>query len=296
MSSWIAAVAHGLAGRALLGTTLLVAPPAAPDAAGMRDDGPRGFERLPGFATIVMSHVGASLGLGVLPGAEGFALEPGLLITLGLDRVQVFDRDIARLQDGRIQDTVAAPACARRCPISLFDAFQAEWLSLAIEGSERSIGLPNSLVIAAHGRVPASTLLATAYAAASARPLRPPTLALVLGSSGRGLRGQPFSLLPPQGLELGQGSAALGLQLAFTHGCYELGAEDPSAVRSLRTDNLASLRATLHEIKKRHPGKQAIILRPMDGVTVGELVEVMAAVRAEFPRIVLSAGQDVVLP
>ena len=46
---------------------------------------------------------------------------------------------------------------------------------------------------------------------------------------------------------------------------------------------------------RRYPGKQAIILEPDETVTVADLVATMVAVRAEFPRIVLSAGQDLVL-
>ncbi len=285
-----------LAGVSLPGLAL-AGPPAAPAApAAERPASVQSFERLPGFAAVVMSHIAASIGLDVLPAASGFTLEAGVFVTLGLDRVQVFDRDVAPLQDGRTTDTHGAPQCAQLCPSSLFDAFQAEWLALAIESSERVVEIPNNVVIAAHGQLPAETLLAAAYAAASARPLRPPSLALVLGSSGRGLQGQPFMLLPPQGLELGQGSAALGLQLHFTRGRYLLRAEDPGVVRAVRTESLAALRAALREIKKRHPGKQAIIVTPGDGVNVGDLVEVMVAVRADFPRIVLSAGQDVILP
>ena len=39
-----------------------------------------------------------------------------------------------------------------------------------------------------------------------------------------------------------------------------------------------------------------LIIEPDENVTVGEVVEVIAAVRAEFPRIVLSLGQPVELP
>jgi hypothetical protein len=254
------------------------------------------FDRLPGFAAVVQSYVTANLGLDVLPNGEGVALAPGVFVTIGLDRVHVFDREVGRLADGRSNDGAAARECVGQCPASLFDAFQAEWLALAIESTQRGVELPSRVVIAAHNRLPAFTLLEAVYALASSRPIRPPELALVLGSPGRGLRGQSFFVLPPQGLELGQGSSALGLQLDFGHGRWLLRGEDPRFVREVRVNDSARLVAALRDVKRRYPSKQAIILVPDDTVTVGDLVVTMSAVRAEFPRIVLSAGQDVILP
>jgi hypothetical protein len=117
----------------------------------------------------------------------------------------------------------------------------------------------------------------------------------VLSSPGRGLRGQPFFVLPPQGLRLDQGAAALGLQVRFGRAGFTISAEDPQFNRDQRTSNAGALRAALREVKKRYPGKQAIVLIPDETVTVADLVQVMVAVRADFPRIVLSAGQDLVL-
>lgn len=280
---------------ALLGT-LTVGAPSAPAAPSADDGAPiQAFERLPGFSAVVLSHVTAIMGLDVLPAANGFPLEPGLFVTLTLDRVQAADRDVIPLRDGRIVDTVAAAECGALCPASIFDGFQAEWLALAIESTQRTVEIPGNVVLAAHGRLPVSTLLATAYAAATSRPLRPPNFALVLASPGRGLRGQPFFVLPPRGLRLDQGAAALGLQVRFGRNAFSITAEDPQFNRDLRARDTAGLRALLREVKKRYPGKQAIILVPDETVTVADLVQVMVAVRAEFPRIVLSAGQDVEL-
>jgi hypothetical protein len=274
-------------------SAVLAAPPTAPDA---DDPTPQQtFERLPGFSSVVLSHVGQTMGIDVLPAANGFPLDPGLFVTMGLDRMWAADREVATLSDGRINDTVAAAECGNVCPASLYDAFQAEWLALAIESTQRVVEIPGNVVIAAHGRLPVSTLLAGAYAIATSRPLRPPTLSLVLASPGRGLRGQPFFVLPPEGLRLNQGSAALGLQLRFGRAGFSISAEDPAFNREQRAANPSALRAALREVKKRNPGKQAIILIPDETVTVADLVQVMVAVRADFPRIILSAGQDLVL-
>lgn len=280
---------------AIPSTSAVLAAP-TPKAPAVDDPAPnQTFERLPGFSSVVLSHVGQTMGLDVLPVANGFPLEPGLFVTIALDRMWAADREIARLSDGRINDTVAAQECGNVCPASLYDAFQAEWLALAIESTQRVVEIPGNVVLAAHGRLPVSTLLATAYAVTSSRPLRPPSLSLVLANPGRGLRGQPFFVIPPEGLRLNQGAAALGLQLRFGRGGFSLSAEDPAFNRELRATNSSALRTVLREVKKRYPGKQAIILIPDETVTVADLVQLMVAVRAEFPRIVLSAGQDLVL-
>ncbi len=273
--------------------TALAEPPAAPSPSLVDDGAPmQTFERLPGFSAVVLSHVSIVLGVEALPGANGFPLEPGAFVTLGLDRVWAADREIATLVEGRIADTVAAPECGDLCPASLFDAFQAEWLALAIEATQRTIEIPSNVVIAAHGRLPVSTLLASAYAIATSRPLRPPSFSLVLSSSGRGLRAQPFHIVGPRGLRLSQGAAALGLRVRFGKDRIAVSAADPRYNRTLRGRDFTGLRTMLRDVKKRYPGKQAIVLVPDAGVTVAELVDLMVAVRAEFPRIVLSAGQN----
>jgi hypothetical protein len=256
----------------------------------------RTFDRTPGFTSIVLGQLGSTIGLDVLPDGDGAALEPGMFVTIGLEHVWMFDREIAQLALGQLRDRTMANECARRCPASLFDAFQAEWLALAIEATQRSVEIPSRVAIAAHNRLPAYTLLETVYAVASSRPLRPPELVLVIGGQARGLRGQPFFVLPPQGLELGQGSAALGLQVHFGRTQWRIRAEDPQFVRELKAESTARLGAALREVKKRFPSKSAIVLVPDETVSVADLVATMAAVRAEFPVIVLSAGQDLILP
>lgn len=275
----------------LVALTLWAQPPGSPT---LVDDGAplQTFERLPGFSTVVSSHVAAVLGVEALPDANGFPLEPGMFVTLGLDRIWAADRQIATLSSGRIADTVAAAECGALCPASLFDAFQAEWLALAIEATQRTIEIPSNVVLAAHEDLPVSTLLGSVYAIATSRPLRPPTFALVLSSPGRGLRAQPFHVVGPRGLRLSQGAAALGLRVRFGGGRIAVAAEDARYNRTLRGRDVAGLRTMLRDVKKRHPGKQTVVLVPDEGVTVAELVEMMVAVRAEFPSIVLSAGQE----
>ena len=276
--------------QVLLGATTLAAPPKVEP---IQDDGTQNqrIERLPGFAAVVLSQVTSLIGIDVIPVANGFALDPGMFVTIGLDRIVVTDHEIAKLRDGRIVDTVAASECGRLCPASIYDGFQAEWLMLAIESTQRDVQIPGGVVIAAHGRLPVSTLLATLYAVATSRPLHPPSFALVLAGAGRGLRGQPFFVLPPEGLRLSQGAAALGLQIQVGRAGFSVSADDPDFNRRINAPNTTALRGVLRDVKKRYPSKEAVVLVPDETVTVADLVEVMVAVRAEFPRIILSAGQ-----
>jgi hypothetical protein len=256
----------------------------------------RGFDRLPGFNAVVSANAEATLGKEAIPFATGVPLEPGLFVTIGPERVWVYDREIGRLHDGTVTEPTAAPECAGRCPATLFDAMRGVWLALAIESTQHDVEIPARLAIVADKRVRARTMLQIVYAAAASRPVRPPDLALVVGSPGRGLQAQPFHVLPPKGLQLDQGSAVLGLRVEFGRGRYHVDASDQRYVQNVRVTDLGKLTAILAGVKKRYPGKEAIILVPDDTVSIGDLVAVIAAVRADFPRIVLSLGQDVDLP
>ena len=273
----------------------LLAP--ARDVSGAQPTTSRGFDRLPGFAAIVSAHAETSLGPDALPVGSGTALEPGLFVTIGPERVWAFDFEIATMTGGAFAEQGGAPECAGHCPSSLFTAMRALWLSLAIDSTQHTVEIPARLAVLAHRNVLARTMLQVVYAAAASRPVRPPDLALVVAvGGGRGLQSQPFHVLPPEGLVLRQGSAALGLRVEFGRNRYLIDAADERYVQEGSVPDLARLQAVLAAVKKRHPGKEAIILEPDSTVTIADLVAVIAAVRADFPRIVLSLGQDVDLP
>jgi hypothetical protein len=270
----------------------LLGPPSAAE-----DSTSRGFDRLPGFTTIVAAHVETSLGPDALPVGSGSPLEPGLFVTIGPEKVWAYDLEVATMPGGTFAEKGGAPECAGRCPASLFASMRALWLSLAIESTQRTVEIPARVAIVAHRNVLARTMLQVVYATAAARPVRPPDLALVVSvGGGRGLQSQPFHVLPPDGLVLRQGSAALGLRIEFGRHRYLIDAADERYVQDASVADLSRLKVVLAAVKKRHPGKEAIILEPDSTVTIADLVAVIAAVRAEFPRIVLSLGQDVDLP
>lgn len=253
------------------------------------------FERITNFSNVVVNHVNASIGTESLPVGSGLAVEPGVFVTIGRNKLQVFDRDAAILQDGLVTDGTVAEECKSNCPAVLFDAFQYEWLKMAVESSYLDIDIATRVIFAASADVPAQTLLMSAYAAAETRPGAVPTLSVLVNMAGRGLRAQPVFLLPPKGLTLQQGSAALGLTIEFDAETFVVSGSDATLGRGKRGKSLADVRRILASVKKRYPGKDSIILVPRAGVTVGQMMTLVQVIRTSYPRIVLSLGQDVVI-
>lgn len=257
---------------------------------------PAQLERLQGFTTVVVNHINDGMGTELLPVADGGGVEAGMLVTVTMDEMQIYDRDVAALRDGRPADETIAAECQSGCPAGFYDAFSGAWLEAAVESTAFAVEVPSRVLLAVNRELPAATLLQVAYAAAETRPVQVPQLALLVNNTRGSLRAQPFFLVPPRGLELRQGSAALGLTIRVLPGQYQVTATDPRYAREHRVGSLAALKALSRELKKRYPSKETVILVPEAGVTVRELVEVAATVQDAFPRIVLSAGQEIRTP
>lgn len=265
----------------------------APDSPGLPRDH---LARQQGFATVVVNHVSDALGTEQLPRGAGVPIEPGMFSTILPDRLQIYDHDVVSLVQGEVGDVAAAPECVSGCPAGLFDAFQEAWLKAAVESTVHSVEIPQRVLIASHADTPAKTLLQVSYAAAETRPVAPPSLDLLVASERGGIRSLRYYLIPPEGLDLPQGSAALGLTITMARGRYVIGATDPGFPREQTANGPEALRRVLAEIKKRYPGKATVIVVPDAEISVGELVRAYAAVQSMFPRLVLSAGQRVSTP
>jgi hypothetical protein len=257
---------------------------------------PAQFERLKGFSTVVLNHVNDAMGTELLPVANGGAVQPGIFVTLTMDELQIFDHGMATLHDGRLTDPTIAAECRSGCPVAFYEPFQRSWLEAAVESTAFAVEIPQRVLLAVHREIPASTLLQVAYAAAETRPVQPPQLALLVNNTRGGLRAQTFFLVPPRGLELRQGSAALGLTIELSPGRYEVSATDPRYARKHEVTKPSMLQAIVRDVKKSYPSKTTVILVPRGDVTVRELMEVVAIAQSSFPRIVLSAGQEIRTP
>jgi hypothetical protein len=253
------------------------------------------LDRITNFSSVVVNHVNTAIGTEALPVGVGTRVEPGVFVTIGMNELQVFDNTVATLQSGNVTDGTLAPECRSGCPAVLFDGFQYEWLKMAVEASYLDIDIATRVLFAAAADVPAHTLLMSAYAAAESRPGAVPTVSVLVNMAGRGLRAQPVFLLPPEGLELQQGSAALGLTIEFDPQSFVVRGASASLGRGKKGKSLADVKRILAGVKKRYPGKESIILVPRAGVTVGQLMTLVQLVRTDYPRIVLSLGQDVVI-
>jgi hypothetical protein len=257
---------------------------------------PAPLERLQGFTTVVVNHVNDAMGTELLPVSNGGGVEAGVLVTATMDELQIFDQKVAALQQGRPADPTIAAECASGCPAAFYDAFGRSWLAAAVESTAFAVEIPSNVILAVHRELPAATLLQVAYAAAETRPVQPPRLAILVNNTRGSLRAQAFYLVPPRGLELRQGSAALGLTIKVAPGHYHVSATDPLYARDHEVTAVGPLRVLAREIKKRYPSKETVIVVPEGGVTVRELMEVVASVQESFPRLVLSAGQELRTP
>jgi len=274
---------------AWLGVSSVDAQP-APDAQSKQ------FERLQGFTTVVVNHVNDALGTEQLPVANGGGVEPGIFVTLTMDELQIYDQGVAALSGGRPTDTTIAAECGSGCPAVFYDAFQRSWLEAAVESTAFAVEIPQRVLLAVHADLPAQTLLEAAYAASETRPISPPLLTMLVNNTRGSLRAQSFFLVPPRGLELPQGSAALGLTIEVSPGLYRVKATDSRYAKEHEAKTAAQLTAVARDVKKRYPSKEAVILVPQQGVTVRELMKVVSIMQTGFPRIVLSGGQEIRTP
>ena len=224
---------------AMLGFVLAAGPPTG----GSPPRATRTVESAAGFSTAVISHVNRVLGSERLPVARGAIVQPGVFITVGLERLHVFDREVSRLEAGRLSDTTIAGECVSKCPAAFFDVFQDTWLRLAVESSSLAVEIPERVLFAVDSRLPVQTLLQLAYAASESRPIQPPSLGLLISGAGSELRLLRFYLIPPQGLDLQQGSAALGLTVEFGPTGYTAFASDSELARHHKMRTLKALSA-----------------------------------------------------
>lgn len=251
--------------------------------------------RINSFSAVLINHVNRTIGSENLPFARGIGVDPGVFVTIGMQGVQVYDHDVIPLQQGQTNDRTPAPECVSGCSAVFYDAFQLEWLKMLVEGATLTVRTPERVHIAADSKVPMGTFSDVAYAMAESRPVLPPTVTMLVNAAGRGVRALPVFLLPPEGLELPQGAAALGFRIKFGPGGLVVDANDPTLGAELRLKDIKQLPAVMASLRKRHPNKDVVVLEPEESVTVGEFVAMVELVRGAFPRIVLSKGQDLIL-
>ncbi len=255
-----------------------------------------GYEQLQGFATVLVTHLNRVLGTEHLPQFVGVPVTPGIVVTADPNRVQLFDRFSIPLSAGRVTPPDPSPECKSGCPKILFDTFRRWWFELGVESRAHAVELPTAVLFGVHRDLPARTLTQLAYAAAESRPIQPPNLVLLTHGGPAGVRAIPFYLVHPGGLTLPPNSAALGLTIVMDAGRFTVTAASPRFGRTLPAGSLQELVAILRDVHRHHPNKQAVVFRFGDRVTVGDFVATYAAIRDEFPTVVLGDDEPITIP
>lgn len=250
-------------------------------------------EPVSAFEAVMQGHVQSTIGVDALPGGAGIPLVAGMFVSVGPQTVQIYDHEPLTLAGAPIDG--ADTTCARGCAPVYVHAFERAWLRAAVESASFGGELPTTLHFIAHRDASARALVEVAYAAAETRPAGPPNLSLVVAAGPRSLVGQPFFLLPPAGLRLQSGAAALGLVIEVEDEGIKVTGADSSLGKGVRVRGAPELQALLAQLKKKHPGKTTVVFVPGPRVRVGPLVDLMTMVRAQFERVVFSLGQPLTL-
>jgi hypothetical protein len=241
------------------------------------------------FIDLVQRNVADRLRLENMPMGTGGAIELGVLVLVGMDRVTIFDQKIADLQHGRLPDRTPSAFCRSHCSAAMFQAFARNWLTLVLESSVMGVQVPTEVLIAADARVPISSFLDTAYASAESRPVQPPAVGwVVVDARTRGLRVQRIHLAPPEGIAAVAG--ALQPTIVADRNGFTISTSDPQFARQSAT-SLEELNARLGTIKRKYPGKEIAILVPSPDLTVGDVAAIIAAIRDRFGRFVVQQAR-----
>lgn len=246
------------------------------------------------YATMIANHVNQAFGTEHLVGSGGEPLTPGLFLVLGRDRLDIYDKPAFLVRLGWPVDDHDDPACQSGCSSAFYRRLQRVWMELAVDAASFASDVPGHVQIVAHEDVYARAAIELAYAAAETRPIAPPYLTLVVNAAGRGLRGQDVFLVPPKGLSR-PGSAALGLTVTFVDAGYRVTGADRSLDEPPIVNGLDQLKQLVWAVKRRHPGKNAVIVVPDDDATIRDLLEVIVELRPMFGHVVLSLGQKLSL-
>jgi hypothetical protein len=276
------ALSLGLGVSSLTATNLAAEPASAST---------RSYEQLEGFVGIVVKQINKSFGTERLPAANGFPVEPGLYLTVGPNKMMIFDRVGTTLQGGQPADSTAASECKSGCSRAYFDPLRLVWLDLLNEGAAIGDEMPNRVLIGADAAIPGRSFVDAAYAAAESRPGSVPSMYILLNAGPGGLRARNFFLVPPGGLRLSGATNALGLRVIVKGGQqYEVSSADGRSVKKQTINSAQALGELLNGIDRRFPSKNAVVLEVAGSATVGDLVQAMVVTEERFPIPILSMG------
>lgn len=252
----------------------------------------RGIEMLPGFPELLSGELERSFGEAKLVRGTGYPVEPGYYVTMTSDRIQVLDRTSLDLDNGRPVKPQQASQCRSHCDAALWNLFSGVWRDSHRNDLRARFVHPRRVLWASSSELDAQSFLGSAYAALETWPQSTlPAMYLLVDAGPGGVRSRQFRLMPPGGVSTASQSAALEFRIrVFPNARFELAAQSPQFRFSGVKDGASALLGGLTEVKRRYPGKRAVVIEPMDGTTMSDVVVAMDATLELFPEAILDSA------
>lgn len=249
-------------------------------------------EQIAGFPELLAREISRSLSGSDLAKGTGYPVEPGYYVSMTMSAFRILDTTEIPLKKGRIVDTRVAAESRSQCPAAYWNAFSKVWRDEDRSHARTRFVHPRRILWAAQAGVPAQSLISSAYAALETWPqANLPALYLLFDAGPGGIRARQFRLMPPGGVNLASQQGALELRVRILpNQVYELSAHAGGFAFAGRKSGLNSLSSRMSDIKRRYPGKRAVVIESAPESSVQELAEVMDATLEIFPDVILSGS------
>lgn len=248
-------------------------------------------EQISGFPELLAREISRAFQGSALAKGTGYPVEPGFYVSMTKSAFRILDSAQVALKEGKPEDTRIAADSRSQCPVAYWNAFSKVWRDEHRSHARTRFVHPRRILWAAEAGLPARSLIESAYAALETWPQASlPALYLLFDAGPGGIRARQFRLMPPGGVDLASQQAALELRIRILpNQVYELSAHAGGFAFAGRKSGLSSLSSRMSEIKRRYPGKRAVVIESAPDSSVQELAEVMDATLEIFPDVILSA-------
>lgn len=252
----------------------------------------QGIEMLNGFPELLSGELARAFDKASLVKGTGFPVEPGYYVTMTADKIQVLDRSSLALKAGSPSQPKRAPQCRSGCDAAMWTLFSGVWQDSQKHDARARFVHPRRVLWASSADLNAESFLGSAYAALETWPQSTlPAMYLLVDAGPGGVRSRQFRLMPPGGVATASQNAALEFRIrVFPDTRYEFAAQSPQFSFSGEKTGVDGLKSKLTEVKRRYPGKRAVVLEVMEGTTMSDLALVMDATLELFPEVVLDTA------
>lgn len=251
-----------------------------------------GIETLAGFPELLSRELARAFDGSKLVNGTGYPVEPGYYVTMTPDKLGVLDRTSLQLQDGRPKKAQIASQCRSHCDTALWNLFSGLWSeSQKLDARARYVH-PRRVLWASAETLDVQSFLGAAYAALETWPQSSlPAMYLLFDAGPGGVRSRQFRLMPPGGVTTASQSAALEFRIrVYPEQRYEFAAQSSQFRFGGTKSGASALQAGLTEVKRRYPGKRAVVIEPMAGTKMSDLAVAMDATLELFPEAILDSA------